>query len=134
MTPQLLILQSKKKKKRTALIHSFSSFSDIAVHSLGPFFLISNHKRQSGYFRKPLSAYTELNNNLNTEKPQKSYIKDNVNIIYYDSECILSGPFPVNFIYTVMRIINLITGFYGRYLFTTLTFFKDLKELELSWM
>lgn len=132
MTPQLLILQS--KKKRTALIHSFSYFSDIGVHSLGPFFLISNHKRQSGYFRKPLSAYTELNNNLNTEKPQKSYIKDNVNIIYYDSECILSGSFTVNFIYTVRRIINLITGFYGRYLFTTLTFFKDLKELELSCM
>lgn len=58
----------------------------------------------------------ELNNNLNTAKFQKAYIKDNVNIIYYDSEFIFSGPFPVNFIYTVIRIINLIAGLYGRYL------------------
>lgn len=121
---------SVRKKK----LHSFSSFSDITVHSLGPFLLISNHKKQSGYFREPLSAYTELNNNLNTKKLQNAYIKDNVNIIYYDSEFILSGPFPVNFIYNVMKIINLIASLYVRYLFTTLTFFNDLKEIELSWV
>jgi hypothetical protein len=58
VTPQPLILQSFKESP-------FYSFPDMAVCSLGPFFLMSNHKGRMVTLEKPLSAYTELNNNLN---------------------------------------------------------------------